>query len=97
MIEHRIGGHANWHTVHGYELATCRRQGAESVTKRISSGGLEAAGGRMTDQERFESTVADLRTDRRWLRRLQWLSITRRIADFGIRALATMEHAEFFF
>jgi hypothetical protein len=44
----------------------------------------------MTDQERFESIVAQLRADRRWLRRLVWLRATTRLASIGNQALTSI-------
>jgi hypothetical protein len=44
----------------------------------------------MTDQERFESIVAQLSGDRRWLRRLLWLRTIMRLASVGTQALASM-------
>jgi hypothetical protein len=47
----------------------------------------------MADQERFESIAAQLRADRRWARRIQWLSIEARLAAFGARSLSAMQFA----
>jgi hypothetical protein len=45
----------------------------------------------MADQERFESIAAQLRADRRWVRRIQWLSIVVRLTTFGARSLSAMQ------
>jgi hypothetical protein len=47
----------------------------------------------MTDQERFESIVAQLRADRRWTRRILWLCAANRLASLGDRAISSMTFA----
>jgi hypothetical protein len=45
----------------------------------------------MTEKERFESIVAPLRADRRWVRRILWLRATSRLTwfvDYGLPSMA---------
>ena len=47
----------------------------------------------MTYHEGFWSIVAELRADRRWVRRIMWIRVTGRLVSFTMRAISLVAPA----